>query len=518
MRLIDFFDKGVARGGDRAFVLDDTTTITYGEAQSSSRRLAGGLRGVGVPPGTRVAILSSNTARACEAVIGLLRAECVWATIASAGTDAEIVTALQSTEAEALFFGLAFQGRIREIAAACPMLKWIFCIEEPAAGYTSLPDLRAISRGSWPETEPPTSPLATLFSSGGTSGSPKGVMMTHRAWEALIASSAVNLGQSGGVRLIASPLTQTAGASGFLAELAKGMTYVLLGEFEPERLLRTIETHRVTHLFLPPAGVRLLLTHPQVHRYDHSSLRSLVYGGAPIAPETVLEAMDVFGPVMATGFAQTETGGPVTYLSQEDHTMARDANELQLLSSCGRETLLARVEIMGDDGELLECGAEGEIVVRSSHLMEGYYRGAQSGADENKRINGWHCTGDVGRKDANGFVYIVDRKRDMIISRGYNVFPTEIEKVLEAQPGVLGCAVVGVPHDTMGEVVKAVIEVATGMTIDPKTLRQACRERLAAAKVPVSIEIWPRLPRNSAGKVLRRQVRQVFWHGRERKI
>jgi acyl-CoA synthetase (AMP-forming)/AMP-acid ligase II len=228
--------------------------------------------------------------------------------------------------------------------------------------------------------------------------------------------------------------------------------------------------------------------------------------------------MDVFGPVTATGFAQTETGGPVTYLSPEDHVAARDGHDLQRLASCGRETVLARVEIMGDDGALLECGAEGEVVVRSSHLMEGYYRRAENGSDEGKRIGGWHRTGDVGKKDPDGFVYIVDRKRDMIISRGYNVFPTEVEKVLEAQPGVLGCAVVGVPDDTMGEVVKAVIEVEAGSRIDPKALRKVCRERLAAPKVPVSIEIWPRLPRNSAGKVLRRQVRRVFWHGRERKI
>ena len=518
MRLIDFFDKGVARGRERPFVLDETVTVTYGEAQSSSRKLAGALRGLGVPLGTRVAILSSNTARACEAVIGLLRAECVWVTVASMGTDEEIVAALRSTEAEALFFGVAHGKRVPAIVSACPMLKWIFCIEEEAEGYASLADLRAAYHGSWGEATPPTTPLATLFSSGGTSGRPKGVMMTHRAWEVLIASSAINLGQIGGVRLIASPLTQTAGASGFLAELAKGMTYVLLEQFEPERLLHAIETHRVTHLFLPPAAVRLVMTHPHVHRYDRSSLRSLVYGGAPIAPETVLHAMDVFGPVMATGFAQTETGGPVTYLSPDDHVAARDGQHVHRLASCGRETLLARVEIMGDDGVLLDPDHEGEVVVRSSHLMEGYYRDGGSWTDEGERIDGWHCTGDVGRKDADGFVYIVDRKRDMIITRGYNVFPTEIEKVLEAQPGVLGCAVVGAPHDTMGEVVKAVIEVSAGATIDVKTLRKACRERLAGQKVPVSIEIWPRLPRNSAGKVLRRQVRKVFWDGRDRQV
>jgi acyl-CoA synthetase (AMP-forming)/AMP-acid ligase II len=228
--------------------------------------------------------------------------------------------------------------------------------------------------------------------------------------------------------------------------------------------------------------------------------------------------MEVFGPVMATGFAQTETGGPVTFMSPTDHARALEDNRVERFASCGKETLFARAEIMDDEGQMVPIGSEGELVVRSNHLMAGYFAGAATRPILPLEPGGWYRTGDIAFKDDEGFFYLRDRKREMIISRGYNIFTADIEKVIEGEAGVRACAVVGVPDDEMGERVVAVVESVPGRCIDSNHLLDVCRRRLAPQLMPVAIETWPSLPRSSAGKVVRRQVRDVFWKGRARKI
>jgi acyl-CoA synthetase (AMP-forming)/AMP-acid ligase II len=362
-------------------------------------------------------------------------------------------------------------------------------------------------------------PVTTIFASGGTTGDPKGVMMRASAWTQLVLSSSISVGHHHPVKLLVSPVFQTAGGVGFLSDLALGCTHVLLRRFDPDAIFFAIERYRVTYMFLAPTALNILLAQPDVSRYDYSSLRHLIYGGAPIASARVVEAMEVMGPVMATGFAQTETGGPVTFLSPREHSEFIQAGRLDRLSSCGRETLLSRVEVMNDDGDLLSAGEEGEVVVKSSHMMCGYYRSGMRMLDPDVDAErDWHRTGDVGTKDDEGYVFLLDRKKDMIISGAYNIYPAEIERFLEGQNGVCACAVVGAPDSTMGEVVRAVVELRPGASIDPRELVRICRENLPAMKTPSSIEIWRELPKNASGKVLRRQVREHFWAGRDRRI
>jgi acyl-CoA synthetase (AMP-forming)/AMP-acid ligase II len=436
----------------------------------------------------------------------------VWVTVGSGGSSEEIAASIRSTDTEAVLFSSRYADRIERVLVAAECLKAAICLDE-LGPEVSLPDSELDAAVALEERP---GDIVTLFNSGGTTGAPKGVMLTGQAWELLVASSSFNLRHPEPVKLLLSPITHTAGAVAFLADLVQGATHILEDGFDPGRLMSLIETQRVTYVFLPPTAVNILLGHPAVRRRDYSSLRYLVYGGAPIAPERVLEAMDVFGPVLATGFAQTETGGPVTYFSPADHVRARDEHKLERLSSCGRETPFARVEVMSDDDDLLPRGAIGEIVVRSNHLMMGYYD--RDRAVDVPLTRGWYRTGDVGLKDADGFVYLLDRKREMIISRGYNVFPAEIEKVIEGVHGVQACAVVGAPDSDMGEVVRAVVQLHPGSTIDVERLLSECRSRLAPQKRPISIDVWPELPRSSAGKVLRRRVREEFWKGHQRKI
>src|SRR6185312_5687765 len=285
---------------------------------------------------------------------------------------------------------------------------------------------------------------------------------------------------------------------------------------DPARVMRAIEEHRVTHLFLPPTAVYRLLAHPDVRKYDYSSLCYFNYASAPMAPEKIKEAMEVFGPVMMTGFGQTELGPNTTFFSPEDHRCVLASGDERRLASVGRATLLARVEVMDDEGHLLPPETHGEIVVRTSAVMKGYFKDPAETARAS--AYGWHHTGDIGFKDREGWVYLIDRKRDMLISGGFNIFPSEIEKAVVAHPAVQDCAVVGAPHPQWGEAVTAVVELKAGASVATQELEAFCRARLASYKVPKSFELWPELPRSAAGKVLRRKVRERFWQGLDRNI
>ncbi len=280
--------------------------------------------------------------------------------------------------------------------------------------------------------------------------------------------------------------------------------------------MQAIERHRVTHLFLPPTAIYRLLAHPDVRNHDYSSLRFFTYASAPMAPEKVKEAMDVFGPVMTSGFGQSESGVNVTHLSPRDHVRILASGDERRLTSVGRATLFNRVEIMDDAGALLPPETVGEIVLRGDQLMSGYY----NNPEETERADafGWRHTGDMGFKDAEGWVFLVDRKRDMIISGGFNVFPAVVEKVLVTHPDVQDCAVVGTPDDEWGERVTAVVEAKAGCVIDPADVMAFGRERLGGVNAPKQVLVWPELPRSPVGKVLRRKVREHFWQGRQRAI
>ncbi len=515
MRLIDFFDKGVERDPDRLFLIDDLGRRTYAETQTLSHRIANALRRSGIAPGAKVAVLSGNAARAFECVIGLLRAGCVWVPVNARGTVEDSTYALDQSDTQVLFYSRMFRDVIGRLRSACPRISHFICIEEEDPPHPSVegfiegePDRAAEVRGAIDDP-------VTLFSSGGTTGAPKGVMMTHLAWLTWIAASQRLLWHEHAIHLVVAPMTHAAGGVTLMMS-AMGATNVILPGFDAQRVMSAIERHRVTHLFLPPTAVYRLLAHPEVRQHDYSSLRYFNYASAPMAPEKIKEAIEVFGPVMMTGFGQTEIGPNATFFSPEDHRNVLASGDERRLASCGRPTLFARVEVMDEQGRLLPPETHGEIVVRSSAVMKGYYKNP----DETARVSahGWHHTGDIGFKDREGWVYLVDRKRDMIISGGVNIFPSEVEKAIVAHPAVQDCAVVGVPDPEWGEAVKAVVELKPGAELDVTELAAFCRLRLAGYKAPKSFEIWPELPRSVAGKVLRRKVRERFWQGRERLI
>ena len=515
MRIIDFFDKGVALDPDRAFLVEGELSRSYRQVQAISHRIANAFARDGVAPGTKAAVYSGNAAHAFECVIGILRAGCVWAPVNVRNTVEDAAYTLTNTDTEVMFYARAHADDVRAILARCPKITQSICIEGDDGEFPSLK--RLIEGCSELSVEVPQGrdDVVTLFSSGGTTGAPKGVMMTNLSWEIMIAGAQRLIWTDRPVHLVAAPMTHAAGGSA-LVMAPMAATNVLLPGFDPVAVMQAIERHRVTHLFLPPTAIYRLLAHPEVRRCDYSSLRHFTYASAPMAPEKIREAMEVFGPVMTNSFGQTETGVNVTFFSPEDHVRVIESGDDRRLSSVGRATLFTQVEIMDDQGALLPPETSGEIVLRGDQLMKGYY----NDPEETRRADafGWRHTGDIGFKDADGWVFLVDRKRDLIVTGGFNVFPAEIEKVVVAHPAVQDCAVVGAPDPEWGEAVTAVIELKAGLEVDLAELLAFCRARLSGVKTPKAFEVWPELPRSPVGKVLRRKVREHFWQGRDRAI
>jgi acyl-CoA synthetase (AMP-forming)/AMP-acid ligase II len=267
---------------------------------------------------------------------------------------------------------------------------------------------------------------------------------------------------------------------------------------------------------MPPTLIYILLAHPDIGKYDYSSLRNLVYASAPMSVDKLVEAVEVFGPVLTQTYGQAEAAMICTFFSPRDHAEALEGNKRHRLASCGKATPLMRVEVMDDDGRLLPRGERGEIVVRGGLVMKGYYKNPQATAEVS--TFGWHHTGDIGVIDEDGFVYIVDRKKDMIISGGFNVFPSEVEQVLWSHPAVQDCAVIGVPDEKWGEAVKAVVELKPDAKAEAAELIALAREKLGGVKAPKSVDFVATLPRSPVGKVLKKDLRATYWAGRERKI
>ena len=515
MRLIDFFDKGVELTPARDFLVDDSGRRSFKDAQMASNLIASGLRRRGIAPGARAAVYSQNTAAAFECLIGIVRAGCIWVSANVRNSIEDTIYILNNTSAEVLFYSSKFKDDMDAIQNSCPGIKLTVCIDAEVGGHLSM---KSLIEGVSPIAEDcdrGRDDVATLFSSGGTTGTPKGIMMTNLGWETLVATIRSQVYHEAPVHLVVAPMTHAAG--GFMLAMAPmGTINVILPEFHPVQVMEAIQRHRVTHLFLPPTAIYRLLSHPDVRKYDYSSLRFFTYSAAPMAPEKIKEAISVFGPVMTTGFGQTEAGLNVTFFSPQQHMDVLASGDETRLLSCGRASMFTRVAIMNDEGRLLPTGQTGEIVLRSNQLMVGYWNN-----DEETRkaaAFGWHHTGDIGYKDADGWIFLVDRKRDMIISGGFNVFPSEVEKVVMSHPAIQDCIVVGAPDPDWGEMVTAVIQMKEGATATSDELREFCRARLGGVKAPKKFEIWAELPRSPVGKLLRRKVRDHFWKGRSQAI
>ena len=515
----DLFRRAVRHYGDRVAVRQGERALSYRELGEQVNRLANALRGLGLTRGDRVALLMWNCPEYVVCDFAIAAAGLVKVPLNHLLTRDEAVFRIQDSEASAIICDEHFAPMVEELAPECPSLRHRFCIvESPGPAPTGLaPFTRLLTQGS---TRDPGGLVAHddligIMYTGGTTGRSKGVMHTHKSVLAITCSEIVEMDIGRGeVMLQVAPLPH---ATQFmlLPGLLRGGTHVLMKKFDPDEVLQTIERARVSWTFMVPTMIYVLLDHPALGRYDHSSLRTIIYGAAPMSPDKLERAIERVGPVFLQIYSQMEVANQTTALSKEDHVEAL-AKAPARLGSCGRPIAIAQVRIVDPDDRDVPVGEPGEIITRGPHMMRGYWRRE----DETARTmrGGWIHTGDVARVDGDGYIYIVDRAKDMIISGGMNVYSVEVENALMEHPLVQEACVVGVPDEKWGEAVTAFVVLREGATLGRDELIRFAGKKLAAYSRPKRVEFAAEIPKTPYGKMDKKAIRVRFWQGQERQV
>jgi acyl-CoA synthetase (AMP-forming)/AMP-acid ligase II len=501
----------------RTAILDGSLRFTYRQFDDRTSRLANSLTDVGLKKGDRVAFLMPNCHQALETDAACYKAGFVKVPLNARLSTGELVHMMNNSGTSAL---VVHRNLVEGIQAARPQIETVrHFIVTSGSAESMLPYEELVSGGSprRPSVELSPEDLYGLFYTSGTTGVLKAAMITYRNY---IATTRYWLhhglapGDDLAVGYVA-PVTHAASLL-VLPTLIRGGINVLLSSFDPETLLRTVQTERITDLFLIPVMINLLMEHRAVKDFNLSSLRNITYGAAPMAPDRIHKALEIFGPILRQAYGQTESTGLGTLLSVDDHVTGGDPKKIARLASAGQPVSECEVRVIDESGNDVTNGEAGEILLRGDSVMAGYWNAPELSAST--VVNGWLHTRDMGRFDEDGYLFLVDRKSDMVISGGFNIYPNEVEHVLVSHPAVFEAAVVGVPDELWGEAVKAVVVLREGERATEGELIEYCRQRLASYKKPKSVDFVRELPRNPSGKLLRRLVREPYWAGRERRV
>lgn len=504
MRLSDFLDKGASIDPTAPCLTTDGVTRNYEQVQSLSADIAAGLAARRVNPGDKIAIISGNDPIAFTCVFGISRIGAVWCPINPRNEAQENRELLELSDCRVVIFASAYTELVDRIRADLPMVHTWVCLDAEPDGILGWEEFLGAGENR-PASGTPLGDLAMVVGTGGTTGRPKGVMLSNRNLETMTALTLMSYPfAKRPVYLAMAPLTHAAGVLCFPI-LALGGEIVIMRSADVTGFLANVEEHGVTHSFLPPTIVYMILAEAGLETTDLSSLECLWYGAAPMSPVRLEEAIERIGPVMAQLFGQTEAPMMISTLAPQEHFLPDGSLAKERLSSAGRPSPLCTVEVMSVDGEILPRGERGEIVVRGSLVMEGYYKNPE--ATEEATQFGWHHTGDIGYLDEENYLYVVDRAKDMIITGGFNVYSTEVEQALLSHPDVQDCAVIGLPDEHWGEMVTAVVQLRRGGEVTMEELRAHVKAQVGSIKTPKRIDAWSDLPRSKVGKVLKVEIR-----------
>jgi len=529
MRAIDYFDKSAELHPDRTAIMEGDARYSYREIRAFSERIARSMLTSGSTREQRAAIFSQNHPAVLFCMLGILRTGAAWVPINFRNAADANVEFLNYSETAWLFYHSRFLEQVEEIRKRVPTLQHLVCIDGADGGHPSLADFMELGNSCAHNSSDLDSDLDRndvhgnldeimgLVPTGGTTGPARGVRVTNLAWGTMteMATHYWRGDTADPACLCTAPLSHAAGVVAFTM-FALGGTNVVLPGFDALQVLQAIERHRVTHLFLPPTAFYSLLAHPDVGKFDYSSLRVFLLAGSPVSPDKLKKGVEVFGPCMCQSYGQTEAPMLLTFLDAKTVFEAAAGNHPERLSSCGKPTTAVRLAIMDDAGHILQPNSPGEIVARGTLVTAGYHNLPQATAEI--RSHGWHYTGDVGYIDDYGYVYIVDRKKDMIISGGFNIYCAEVEAGVMALPQVQECAVIGVPDDKWGEAVKAFVVVKDGESLTESEVIAHCKAKLGGVKSPKSVEFVGEIPKTPAGKFDRKEMRRPFWTTAERAV
>ena len=503
--------RALARYPERTAFSWPGGSISYRGTTELIGRFQNVLMNLGMPPGTRMALLTANRADTwCAGVAAQLsRFGISW--LHPLGSLDDQISQIEDCGAEILVIDTdSFLQPGGQLATRAQGLRHVFTLGRAGYGIDLLAAAEAGGSASARDFAGPDD-IAVLNYTGGTTGKSKGVLRRHRQVggfaNAILADFEI---PDTPHYLAVAPISHVAGTK-VLPSLMRGGTVHMLKGFDPEAVLRTIERERINFTLFVPTMIYVLLDHPAMATTDLSSLQLLLYGASPMSPSRLLEGIERIGPVFSQLYGQTECY-PVSVLRKADH----DPKQPELFLSCGFPIAACSVKILDDDDREVATGESGEICVRAPHVMAEYWKRPEQTAETLK--NGWLHTGDIARADERGYMFILDRKKDMIVSGGFNIFPREVEDVLSTHADVAMCAVVGVPDDKWGEAVTAVIVTRPGAKPSAEELINLVKARKGSAHAPKHVQFVTELPMTGVGKIDKKALRAGFWAGRERMV
>jgi acyl-CoA synthetase (AMP-forming)/AMP-acid ligase II len=514
MYLTQSLHRAVQQTPDLTATICGPRALTYAEQHDRVARLAGALRALGVSAGTRVAILGLNSDRYAELLLAIPWADGVILPVNIRWSAAEILYSLDDSATDILVVDDAFAALVPALRQGRPSLRNVIHMGDEPTPPQMLAYEQLVAEGPRvDDVRRSGDALAGVFYTGGTTAFPKGVMLSH----ANVLTSALGMqvmcpsAIPGGRLLHAAPMFHLADFGAWLVQSLVGGTHVFVPSFEAASVLTTIETHEITNTLLIPTMIQMLVDHPDATTRDLGSVRVIFYGGSPISESLLQRAMKLFPSAdFVQGYGMTELAPAATLLTPADHRAGGR------LHSAGRAAPHAEVRIVDPHDNEVPMGVVGEVVVRGGNVMRGYWNKPAETAEALR--GGWMHTGDGGYLDEDGFLYIVDRIKDMIVSGGENVYSAETENAIAKHPAVAACAVIGVPDEHLGERVHAVIVLRPGATATADEISAHVKSLIAGYKTPRSVDFVDALPLSGAGKVLKRDLRAPYWETSDRAV
>ena len=511
--MADLLIRALDRNATRPTLYLGDVVLTGGEMRDQISCFAQALSSLGVGKGSSTAMLSKNRPEVLISMGATMISGCRSSALNPMGSLDDHLYITDDAEIETLIFDpTAFEERAAELQGKVPTLKRLLSLGPSEAGT----DILALAATFTPQrlvaADVDGDDVAGMTYTGGTTGKPKGVMSSYRSGATLTQIQMAEWQWPEETRfLICTPLSH-AGAAFFIPTLLQGGSLIVLPGFDPAGVIAAIEKYKITSTMLVPTMIYMLMDHPSIETTDVSSLKTLYYGAAAMSPTRLKEGIAKFGHIFFQFYGQTECGMTISVLRKEEHLVDDPAR----LATCGRPVPWLDVRLLDDDLNEVPDGEPGEICVRGPLVMKGYWKKPQE--TEEAFRGGWLHTGDVARKDASGFLTIVDRKKDMIVSGGFNVFPREIEDVISSHAAVASVAVIGVPDEKWGEAVKAVVVLREGMTVSVDELVEMVKAAKGSVHVPKSVDFVERIPVTPLGKVDKKELRKTYWQGTDRAV
>ncbi len=491
-------------------------SFTFEELLERVCQLVNLLASLGLKKGDRVAILSQNCNQYRELFWAVALGGYMIVPVNYRLAPREIAYILNDSESRALLVSDEYSLLIDSAKSQLKTIEHYIGIQTAAAGFRDYEELLKSASPNQPSSLPSADDLLWLLYTSGTTGLPKGAMHTHRSVTALVDAAVSNFFIDEETRsLVVTPYYALSGGGWDSICSCMGSTTVILRNFNPVEVLETIQNERITDVHLVPAMINFIVNCPDFDQFDISSLKRITYGASPMPPQLIRKAMEKMGPIFIQDLGCAE-GGLMTVLPETEHVVDGPPERTRRLASCGKGLPELDVRVLNEDGTDVKPGEVGELTVKGDTVMIGYWKMPEATAQVLRK--GRLYTGDLATVDSEGWIYIVDRKKDMIISGGSNIYPREVEDVLFEHPAVLEAAVIGVPDEKWGENVKALVVLKPGAQCTEAELIDHCKANLASFKKPKSVEFVDTLPRNPSGKVLKRVLREKYWTGQERRV